>query len=390
MRLHLLPFFGVLICLSGCPINEDHRCTFVDCSAVPPVCSGDVLAGALPGGSCDPDSGLCVTPAIHIEDRDCAAEGLICRDGDCVSPPDLCAGVVCESSDAYCEGDFLHGAVREACVEETGICEPVGPSQASQDCSEQGQICESGRCVDPPDLCAGVNCPSREAFCDGNMAHGASHAVCNPDTGECDDTPGAPPRNCEAEGLVCLDGDCVESDDRCTDVLCPSHDAFCDGNLAHGARQDACNPETGECMPTPGAPPRDCSRDGLICVDGDCVEAAGLGLCGDVALPNDGFGVVGPRLEGRLLVVPVSYSGGCEDHEFPVCFDEFMEGGNNLRVQINIGHNGNGDRCEAELSQDLNIDLEPLILRWEEQPNHGDSLDITVTNFRGVLTYHQP
>jgi hypothetical protein len=136
---------------------------------------------------------------------------------------------------------------------------------------------------------------------------------------------------------------------------------------------------------TPGASPHDCSEDGLICQAGDCVSPLSqIPSCQDISLPEDPFTVIAPRIEETTLFVPVNYSGGCAEHIFSACHESFREGEDDLRVQINIGHNANGDSCEGIRSEEVVFDLTQVIEAWNGQ---GDQFEITVSGFRGVLNY---
>ena len=60
------------------------------------------------------------------------------------------------------------------------------------------------------------------------------------------------------------------------------------------------------------------------------------------------------------LDISVSYSGGCEDHQFTlVVSDTFLE---SFPVQLHasIAHNANGDTCEAYPTDNYRFDLTPI------------------------------
>ena len=60
------------------------------------------------------------------------------------------------------------------------------------------------------------------------------------------------------------------------------------------------------------------------------------------------------------LNISVSYSGGCEDHQFTlVVSDTFLE---SFPVQLHasLAHNANGDLCKAWLTEDYHFDLTPI------------------------------
>ena len=69
---------------------------------------------------------------------------------------------------------------------------------------------------------------------------------------------------------------------------------------------------------------------------------------------------------GDTLTVTVSYSGGCEAHQFTlVASNVFME---SYPVQLgaSLAHDANGDRCEAWLTEDWDFDLTPIKRMYQD------------------------
>lgn len=79
--------------------------------------------------------------------------------------------------------------------------------------------------------------------------------------------------------------------------------------------------------------------------------------------PTDPFTVQSARVvvEDDLLAVRVGFSGGCEPHDFFVCWRDssFLET-DPVRARLAVFHDAHGDRCEAYLTQERYIDLTPL------------------------------
>lgn len=69
-------------------------------------------------------------------------------------------------------------------------------------------------------------------------------------------------------------------------------------------------------------------------------------------------------LDGDFLRTAVSYSGGCEVHEFKVRLNRVE----NLTAYIFIHHNANGDLCEAYPTTSLRANLSALLVRddWDK------------------------
>ena len=73
---------------------------------------------------------------------------------------------------------------------------------------------------------------------------------------------------------------------------------------------------------------------------------------------NDYFQIYEKNLENQIIYLSVSYSGGCEAHEFFYTSNQLL---NSNTLNIYIHHNANDDECEAMESQNLIIDLSDII-----------------------------
>lgn len=79
---------------------------------------------------------------------------------------------------------------------------------------------------------------------------------------------------------------------------------------------------------------------------------------------EDGYTLDGLAIAGDTLEITVSYSGGCEEHEFQLCWDgAFMES-DPVQARLTLGHDAHGDACEAYLTETLIFGLEPLKQAW--------------------------
>jgi len=219
-------------CLTDQDCPDGALCTVGGCVD---VCTSD---DDCPNGLVCRDAGdgrrLCVEPdepaPVCVQNEDCLASGVECRDGLCV-PSDVCDG------DEEC-------ADGEVCLD--GRCRPSEDlCRFSREC-EAGRQCVDGRCVP---ACAG----------DDDCVEGL---VCDSATGLCSPAPEPPANACLrdedcGEGEVCTDTRCVDGCKRdadcgegriCTDTLVcipdTSREVFCEND-------------------------RDC-REGSACVDGVC------------------------------------------------------------------------------------------------------------------------
>ena len=84
--------------------------------------------------------------------------------------------------------------------------------------------------------------------------------------------------------------------------------------------------------------------------------------------PRDPFIFDSVKLKEDLFIFKVSYSGGCEEHEFVLISTSFMES-NPVQVNIVLSHEDNDDPCEAWITEEMVFNLLPLKKAWQEQYN---------------------
>ncbi len=64
---------------------------------------------------------------------------------------------------------------------------------------------------------------------------------------------------------------------------------------------------------------------------------------------------------GNILLVEVSYSGGCKPHEFSAVWDGIALFTNPPIIPVILKHDANGDACEAYLTETLELDLSTIV-----------------------------
>ncbi|MEX1003011.1 MAG: hypothetical protein WDZ35_12910 [Crocinitomicaceae bacterium] len=71
-------------------------------------------------------------------------------------------------------------------------------------------------------------------------------------------------------------------------------------------------------------------------------------------------------LHENTLIMQISYSGGCEDHEFSLLGLKYTSGSNPVAREIQLYHNNNGDHCRELLEKKLRIDISAFALKNSE------------------------
>jgi hypothetical protein len=90
-----------------------------------------------------------------------------------------------------------------------------------------------------------------------------------------------------------------------------------------------------------------------------------IGDAGD-RFGTDAYALNSATITDDMLNISVSYSGGCEDHQFTlVASDTFLE---SFPVQLpaSIAHNANGDTCEAYPTENYRFDLTPIKTMYQK------------------------
>lgn len=85
------------------------------------------------------------------------------------------------------------------------------------------------------------------------------------------------------------------------------------------------------------------------------------------AADGDEISVDGASISGDTLSVDVGHGGGCETHEYSICWPDqtFMES-EPVQVNLEIYHDANGDMCDAYFTSTLTFDLTPLKTAWQD------------------------
>jgi hypothetical protein len=84
-----------------------------------------------------------------------------------------------------------------------------------------------------------------------------------------------------------------------------------------------------------------------------------------VASDGDPVEVTGLTVDGDTAVVDVTYSGGCAEHEFTLCWpDQSFQESDPVQARLDLYHDANGDTCEAGIIGPVEIDLAPLRDAW--------------------------
>ncbi len=84
---------------------------------------------------------------------------------------------------------------------------------------------------------------------------------------------------------------------------------------------------------------------------------------------------------GDYLVISVSYSGGCEEHEFTLVSRGKYTATYPPEVEITLKHNDKGDGCRAMIDEKRYFSLRPL------RYNGTNRINLVLTNSNKIVEY---
>lgn len=73
-----------------------------------------------------------------------------------------------------------------------------------------------------------------------------------------------------------------------------------------------------------------------------------------------------PSITGDVLTLNVSYSGGCEAHDFTLITSGVFLESDPVQLQAVLAHNANGDSCEAWITETYHFNVSPLKTRYQK------------------------
>lgn len=114
-----------------------------------------------------------------------------------------------------------------------------------------------------------------------------------------------------------------------------------------------------------------------------------IDVSGQLARKSDDFGIAAMQLYGDLLKLVVTYSGGCETHDFVVWTDNVLSQGQPPAITLFISHDSHRDPCEGLIERAIWIDLSPLQAEFlRVNPNQGSgAISIKLENNSERILY---
>jgi len=106
----------------------------------------------------------------------------------------------------------------------------------------------------------------------------------------------------------------------------------------------------------------------------------------DFSIPesNDDFKVSGVKMKGDILSVYVSYSGGCEDHEFTLHTNKMYMKSLPPKLGVFLKHNANGDACKMLKMDTLQFNMKDCQYPSTEEDY---TLILNMNNWKDPINY---
>ena len=79
-----------------------------------------------------------------------------------------------------------------------------------------------------------------------------------------------------------------------------------------------------------------------------------------------GTGDDAPVLEGDILTLTLSYSGGCARHDFTLVTAGYFLESNPVQLNLHLVHDAHEDPCEAYPTEQYEFDLAPLRMLYQD------------------------
>jgi hypothetical protein len=123
-------------------------------------------------------------------------------------------------------------------------------------------------------------------------------------------------------------------------------------------------------------------------------DLTGLVICDDIGWPGLSYElnaaeiVRDPLLGIDFLSTSVSYSGGCETHEFSLCWDGFFMESIPVQARLTLTHVGYEDFCDGWISEDWLFNLSTLKVSYQEgYLTENGTIMISLDGLGGQLEY---
>ena len=107
-------------------------------------------------------------------------------------------------------------------------------------------------------------------------------------------------------------------------------------------------------------------------VNSDEIVYTGTVFVGDAGdrFGTDAYALNSATITDDMLNISVSYSGGCEEHQFTLVVSERFLESFPVQLHVSIAHDANNDTCEAYPTENYRFDLTPIKTMYQAAYRH--------------------
>lgn len=98
---------------------------------------------------------------------------------------------------------------------------------------------------------------------------------------------------------------------------------------------------------------------------------------------NDAYDLKSVKIEGNFMIFEVSYSGGCEQHEFRLIGSKMLSKSLPPIRAIQLAHNGRGDKCKSIVTEKLKFSISNLAYNTDA----GNKIILQLENYSPTFEY---
>lgn len=106
-------------------------------------------------------------------------------------------------------------------------------------------------------------------------------------------------------------------------------------------------------------------------------------VLGETKISSDQISITSIKIEGNKMLIDVSYSGGCENHEFQVIGSTMISKSLPPIRAFQLIHNANGDKCKKLVMQTLEVDIKALAYKQEA----GSKIFLSLEGWKEKIEY---
>ncbi|MES2587826.1 MAG: hypothetical protein V4622_02530 [Bacteroidota bacterium] len=118
-------------------------------------------------------------------------------------------------------------------------------------------------------------------------------------------------------------------------------------------------------------------------VNGDRKEQYPQAIIGEFSKSNDPYKIKSIKLERNYVIIEVTYSGGCEVHDFQLIGSKFLSKSIPAIRNVQLVHNKKNDSCKKLVTEKLKFSISVLAQNYEP----GNKVELLFDNYPDKIPY---